>query len=64
MLEAYQAQAALIKVEKEFPAGAGWEIKSEYTVSDGFYTLKGNGSDIKINLKSSYFAAKVKELLG
>lgn len=34
----------------------------EYTVSEGVYTLKGDGSDIKVTIGSSAFAQKVNEL--
>ena len=34
----------------------------EYTVSNGFYNLRGDGSDIKVYLGRPEFAAKVKEL--
>ena len=34
----------------------------EYTVRDGFYALKGDGSDVKVYLSSSAFASKIKDL--
>ena len=34
----------------------------EYVLADGVYSLKGDGSDIKVILNSSAFAQKVKEL--
>ena len=34
----------------------------EYSVAEGIYNLKTDGSDIKVHLSSPYFVAKVKEL--
>ena len=34
----------------------------EYIVSDGFYSLKGDGTDVKVIIGSSYFSKKVNDL--